>query len=243
MWLAWPVMKLRLPQRPRFLRPRLGELPPLGITDRGGAFRILDPPDEIASVRRVPTGAPPRPADVRRPPPPPMEAGYRWGMAAARTACEPAVDDERERAGDAGPVEVVPAWTGDHLPAVRFERAVLAVAARTEVLGAALERLRDRLDELDDRFVDVVTHEDLVEIESRRARLAAEVSRVSVELKAEMDRRLSEVARALAHPGRRAPSVDHRGTLDLADAKRVEIHLDHLEEASALADLEARRTA
>lgn len=157
-------------------------------------------------------------------------------MAAARVPCDMTEADPPPS------VEVVPAFTGEHLPAVRFERAVLAVAARTEVLASAVQRLYDRVGELDERFVDVATHGDLVELESRRARLAAEMSRLSVELKAELDRRLTELGRVVADAQRRAATnqraattqraatVDHLGPLDLAEAKRVEIHLDHLTE-------------
>lgn len=225
-------MHLIARRRSRWDRP----MAELGISDPGPAFRILEPPDPAESVERTPAAdalprRPPRPV-----PPPPLEAGYRWGMAAARVACE---EGEREpsRPGAGPSVEVVSASVG--LPAVRFERAVMAVAARTEVLASAVSRLYERIEDIDDRFVDVVTHEDLMELESRRARLAAEVARVSVELKGEMDRRISELGRAVAQPGlaRRSASVDHLGPLDLADAKRVEIHLDQVSE------LDARRSA
>ncbi|HLG01222.1 MAG TPA: hypothetical protein VI916_12170 [Acidimicrobiia bacterium] len=245
-------MKLRL--LPRFARRSHGELPQLGIIDPGPAFRILDPPDEVEAVRRIPLG----PSDTaasevhatevaatpRRAPAPPLEAGYRWGMAAARVTCD---------AADREVVEIMPAYpspapspTTSALPAIRFERAVLAVAARTEVLASVVARLHERIEDLDDRFVDVVTHEDLVEIESRRARLAAEMARLSVELKGEMDRRLSELGRAMVDPRRRSASVDHRGPMDLADAKRVEIHLDRVlwdGEAAAEATFDTRQTA
>ncbi|MBI2168387.1 MAG: hypothetical protein HYU28_02640 [Actinobacteria bacterium] len=234
-------MKLRLPH----FRTRFEPLPELGIIDPGPAFRILEPPTPDESVRLI------TPDRTAPPPPPPMEAGYRWGVAAAQGPCD--LSDARSDAVATTPArapavevvvegaEVVPAWTGDHLPVPRFERAVLAVAARTEVLAGAIERLHDRLGEIDERFVDVVTHGDLVEIESRRARLAAEVSRLSVELKAEMDRRLSDLNRAVAEAGQRGAPVDHRGPLDLADARRVDLHLDLISEA--LSDLETRRTA
>lgn len=249
-------MKLRLlPRLPRRSHRSRDELPELGIIDPGPAFRILDPPDEVEAVRRVPLGSSDTAASEahttkvtaapRRAPAPPLEAGYRWGMAAARVPCD-AADDQVVEVMPAYPSSASATDAGAALPAVRFERAVLAVAARTEVLASVVARLHERLEDIDDRFVDVVTHEDLVEIESRRARLAAEMSRLSVELKGEMDRRLSELGRAMVDPRRRSASVDHRGPMDLADARRVEIHLDRVlweGEAAAEAIFDTRRTA
>ena len=226
------MMKLRLPHPFR----RHDPVPELGILDPGVGLRILEPPGIDEGVRRVPVMA--GEAHLRKPPPPPLEAGYRWGMAAARVPCD--LSAHADFGEPAGAVEIV---GGDHLPAVRFERAVLAVAARTEVLASAVTRLHERLEELDDRFIDVVTHEDLVELESRRARLAAEVSRLSVEMKAEVDRRINELGRVVAETKQRAATVDHLGPLDLAEARRVEIQLDHLTGADKIADLDTRRTA
>lgn len=222
-------MRLRLPQI--FRRSHDLPLGP-GVSDPGPAFRIIDPPDEVESVEVVGTSAEthatersdssaPRPA-----PPPPLEAGYRWGMAAARARCDLAT-----------PAEYPEVVHRDTLPAPRMERAVLALATRTEVLSSAIERIEDRLAELSDHFIDVVTHEELIEIESRRARLSAEVSRLSVELKAEMDRRISELGRVVAEANRRAANVDQRGPLDIADARRIELHLDRLAEGDPITHL------
>lgn len=219
-------MRLRLPQL--FRRQHDVPLGP-GVSDPGPAFRIIDPPDEVESVEVVGRRAAqtsPGPMTPRAAPPPPLSAGYRWGMTAARTRCDLATPTERP--------EVVERET---LPAPRMERAVLALAARTEVLSSAIERIEGRLSELSDQFIDVVTHEELIEVESRRARLAAEVSRLSVELKAEMDRRISELGRVVAEANRRAASVDQRGPLDIADARRLELHLDRLTEAGSVTHL------
>ncbi len=219
-------MRLRLPQL--FRRHHDLPLGP-GVSDPGPAFRIIDPPDEVESVEVIgtpseataPDASAPRPA-----PPPPLEAGYRWGMTAARARCDLATPAERP--------EVLARET---LPAPRMERAVLALAARTEVLSSAIERIEGRLSEVSDQFIDVVTHEELIEVESRRARLAAEVSRLSVELKAEMDRRISELGRVVAEANRRAASVDQRGPLDIADSRRLELHLDRLTEGASVTHL------
>lgn len=221
-------MRLRLPHIFR----RSPDLPlGPGVSDPGPAFRIIDPPDEVESVEVTEAPAGRADADAREtrpPPPPPLSAGYRWGTTAARARCDLATPAERP--------EVVHRET---LPAPRMERAVLALAARTEVLSSAIERIEERLAEVSDHFIDVVTHEELIEIESRRARLAAEVSRLSVELKAEMDRRISELGRVVAETNRRAATIDHRGTLDLADARRLELHLDRLAEGGSVTELSA----
>jgi len=69
------------------------------------------------------------------------------------------------------------------------------------------------------------------------------MSRLSVEMKAEVDRRITELGRVIAEAKQRAATVDHLGPLDLAEARRVEIHLDHVAEADKVTDLDARRTA
>lgn len=224
-------MRLRLRLPPIFRRNREDRELPLGpgVSDPGPAFRIIDPPDEVDSVEVI--GAPseatvPDASAPRAAPPPPLEAGYRWGMTAARARCDLAA-----------PVEYPDVVHRETLPAPRMERAVLALAARTEVLSSAIERIEDRLAEMSDHFVDVVTHEELIEIESRRARLSAEVSRLSVELKAEMDRRISELGRVVAEANRRAASVDQRGPLDIADTRRIELHLDRLAEGGSITHL------
>jgi predicted transcriptional regulator len=147
----------------------------------------------------------------------PAQAGYRWGSTRAGT-------------------EVLPVSAGNALPVPRFERAVVALAARTEVLATTVERMESRLDHIAERLFDAASQSDLIELEARRARLAAEVSRMSVELRAELDRRLGELARAMATANHRSATVDHRGPLDLADARRVEIHLDRMAGVTALED-------
>lgn len=155
---------------------------------------------------------------------PAPEAGYRWGDTETRV----------------GSPEVEPALPApyDRLPAVRFERAVTALATRTEILAARLERVEQRIEHVAEYLFDAATQADIIEVESRRARLAAEVARLSVELHAEIDSRLDHLARALArsqgspraaaHPPGPVVTdriVDHLGPLDAADAERVQLHL------------------
>ena len=177
-------------------------------------------------------------------------AARGWDMPAARHACEagdpprPVTDAPWATPATSTPgTSLVPAFPGTSLPSVRAERVIVAVAARTEMLAGAIERLEGRLEEMGERFVDVVTHGDLVEVDSRRARLAAEVSRLSVELKAELDRRLSDLGRAIAAPQGRSATVDHRGPLDLADDRRVAIQANHLEALDKVAHLSDRQSA
>lgn len=200
------MMRVRIPI-PR--RRGVSTPPPFEPPGAGGepppAFRILteppDPPDwhvvdPCESVRVLQSRNRPEPAPAT------FEAGYRWGSVVARAGAPS--EDPR-------------------LPAVRVERALVSLAVRTDVLASAVERIEDRLEHLADSLFDAATQSDLIEVEARRARLAAEVSRLAVELRAEIDRRLSEVGRTLAERDRRSVTVDHPGPLDLADARRAEV--------------------
>lgn len=242
-------MKMRL-QMPRFLTgPRRAEAPvPTKHPAPPSAMRVLGTrPTEPAPE---PPGPAPRAPDhsgwyrcdaaegFR------LLDGYRWGTAAAQVACDfddppaPDLDPAWARRLRPGPTAA-----GGLLPALRDDAVLARVASRTDALVDAVERIETRVDELDERFVDVVHHADLVEGESRRAKLAAEVSRLSVELKAELDRRLTELARAVARSNERSATIDHRGPLDLADARRAEIIVEHLTEQTKVTDISEARTA
>jgi predicted transcriptional regulator len=213
------VSSLDLPVQSEHPGPRSG-IKVLGSPAEGRAD--TDGPDwhivhECESVRLLPPDR-----DLFDDPP---EAGYRWGSLHV-------ADGHSTSTG----TEVLLAPTGDNLPAPRFERAVVALAARTEVLATTVERMEERLDHIAERLFDAASQSDLIELEARRARLAAEVSRLSVELRAELDRRLGELARAMATVNHRSASVDHLGPLDLADARRVEIQLDRMAGVTALED-------
>jgi hypothetical protein len=194
--------------------------PPFAAVDVPGAGAVRDAvPARVVSVGD-------RRDEVAR-------AGYRWGSEAARSGC-----DLPDPEIDASVADLAPAPSpaaGANLPAVRYERAVLAVAARTEVLASSLERLETTVTHLSDMLFDAATQSDLIELEARRARLAAEVCRLSIELRAEFDRRLHELSRALAKVGPRTPALEFRGPLDLADARRVELHLESDTDAPSLA--------
>ena len=202
-------MRLMLKKRP----PAAREVP-----EPRSAMKILDDPrwhevEPYESVRLVPVDAPtspvPAPAPDEAPAPPGAEvitlprAGYRWGS---------------------------PVAVSTNLPAVRFERAVVALANRSEMIAAHVHRIVTRLDGLADQLFDAANQSDLIELESRRARLAAEVARLAVELRAELDRRLNDLARSGTAGATRSADVlggDRLGPLDRADALRFELQLEH----------------
>ena len=69
--------------------------------------------------------------------------------------------------------------------APRFERALVAIASQTQQLDGRIERLERRLD---DATIDIPTHDDLLEVRLHSARVAAELTRVAVELRSEIER-------------------------------------------------------
>lgn len=107
---------------------------------------------------------------------------------------------------------VTPTRETDHmLPTLRFERAVFALAHRTEILADRFERMERRLDNIVDQLFEGATQMDLLDLEARRARLAAEVARMHVELRAELDQRLSKLSKdmtLLATPAEQKPRRD-----------------------------------
>ncbi len=89
----------------------------------------------------------------------------------------------RSRRSAAGPTEPAP------LPAVRAERALVALAVHAQQLDGRLARMERRLDDLasDDTTLDLPTHEDLMAVRIHSARVAAEVARVTVEMRGRID--------------------------------------------------------
>jgi len=73
----------------------------------------------------------------------------------------------------------------------RVERALVAIASHAEQLDGRLLRLERRLD---DTAVDMPTQEDLLEVRMHSARVAAELARVTVELRAEIDAKVAASA-------------------------------------------------
>ena len=83
----------------------------------------------------------------------------------------------------------------------KVERALVARAVHAQQLDVRLDRLERRIDAAAESQLDAPTHDDVLEVRVHSARVAAELARVSVELRAEMDdtvhhleTRLAEVA-------------------------------------------------
>ena len=75
------------------------------------------------------------------------------------------------------------------LPAVRTERALVALAIHSQQLDERLSRMEQRLDVLasDERDLELPTQDDLLEVRLHSARVSAELTQVAVELQARID--------------------------------------------------------
>jgi hypothetical protein len=81
------------------------------------------------------------------------------------------------------------------LPAMRAERALLTLAVHAEQLDSRLARIEARMDAADTaaaataeaQALENATHDELLEVRLHSARVAAELSRVSVELQGRID--------------------------------------------------------
>jgi hypothetical protein len=71
--------------------------------------------------------------------------------------------------------------------APRVERALVAIAVHAQQLDDRMGRLERRIDDLVDDAAKVPTHEDLLEVRFHSAKLAAELTRVTVALQAEIE--------------------------------------------------------
>ena len=70
----------------------------------------------------------------------------------------------------------------------RTERAVVALAIHAQQLGDRLNRLEQRVDESEQQTMGLPSNEDLIAVRLHSAKVAAELTRVSVELRAEIER-------------------------------------------------------
>ena len=90
----------------------------------------------------------------------------------------------------------VPATSHETLPdlaiAPRLERALVALAVHAQQLDTRLERLERRLDADAEALLAYPTQADIIEVQVHSARVAAEITRLAVELRAE----IAEVAAA-----------------------------------------------
>lgn len=75
------------------------------------------------------------------------------------------------------------------LPALRSERALVALAVHAQQIDGRLARMEHRLDELADSELglELPTHDDLLEVRLHSARVSAELTLVAVELQARID--------------------------------------------------------
>jgi hypothetical protein len=74
------------------------------------------------------------------------------------------------------------------LPALRVERAVLALAVTSYQLEQRLGRMEERLEGLDADLCHAATHDDLLDSRLHAAKLAGEIARLNVELRGEIER-------------------------------------------------------
>jgi hypothetical protein len=105
-------------------------------------------------------------------------------------------------------VEMMEQAGARHLPARSMERLVFEIALRNEIVAQRVERIERRLDDMANEVFEAATQFDVIEVEARRARLAAEVARLAVELRAEIDNGLTRMAREMAELVARRGEVD-----------------------------------
>jgi len=82
------------------------------------------------------------------------------------------------------------------LPAPRMERALVALVVHAQQLDDRIDRLERRLDATVDAALDAPTHDDVLEVRVHSARVSAELARVTVELRAEIEQARSLAAAA-----------------------------------------------
>lgn len=71
--------------------------------------------------------------------------------------------------------------------APRTERALVALAVHAQQLDGRIARLERRLDEATEASLDHPSHGDVLEVRVHSAKVAAELARVTVELRSEID--------------------------------------------------------
>ena len=105
------------------------------------------------------------------------------------------------------------------LPAMRMERAVVALAVHAQQLDDRLARMEAKLMELAEVDVTVPTNDDLLEVRLHSARVSAELSRAVVELQGRIDDLAVQIPPMIAESKRqeRARTLAE-SILDLSDA-------------------------
>jgi len=101
---------------------------------------------------------------------------------------------------------------GEIVLAARVERVLVALAVQAAQLDHRLERLERRVDDTVDSSLEHATYDDLLEVRVHAAKVAADLARVAVELRAEIDRRTTPTPR-----DRRAQTLAET-IIDLSDS-------------------------
>jgi hypothetical protein len=164
----------------------------------------------------------------------------RWSEDIDRMDIEPVPDGTAELMAP----EDDAAATG--LPAVRAERALLALAVHAEQLDGRLARIEARMDAADAeaaataeaQALENATHDELLEVRLHSARVAAELSRVSVELQGRIDDLAVQIPPAVdedRHQQRARVFAEtildlsdrlHTGDVDLRDTREIDLRDD-----------------
>ena len=100
------------------------------------------------------------------------------------------------RRSTARPAPAAPTST-DLVP--RTERALVALAVHAQQLSDRLDRIEVRLEESEQTAVELPTTEDVLAVRLHSAKVAAELTRVSVELRAEIEQVAATVAQTAPH--------------------------------------------
>lgn len=117
------------------------------------------------------------------------------------------------------------------VPASDLDRVLDAVATHTQRIDARLQQLEQRFDETEQGALEAPTMDDVIQVRLHSARLAAELSRVTVELRAEIDHAahcsLGKMAATLSQRDHRVRTVaetilDMAGGLDTLPADVTE---------------------
>ena len=103
--------------------------------------------------------------------------------------------------------------------APRVERALVSLAVHAQQLDGRLDRIERRIEEVDDNRLEQPSHNDVLEVRLHSARVAAELARVTVELRAEIEQvALARQSRDQPSPRDRRIQMLAEQVLDLSDS-------------------------
>lgn len=103
------------------------------------------------------------------------------------------------------------------MPAPKVERALVALAVHAQQLDDRLDRLERRLDATVDAALDAPSHDDVLEVRLHSAKVAAELARVAVELRAEIENRVTQLQPKPPTARERRIQTTAETILDLSD--------------------------